>query len=267
MIFLVASFSVAGRVQAQITPPGLGNARTAAWTAIGAREHLDDVDRRVSLTYVGVGTTSGRDDANPFSRPDILVLNEEYFDQFDPHWMYSVGLSYRRQNAFESDGDDWRLKRFHELRLYGRFSSVLGSERVKVVNTLRPEIRGFVQPSFAASETPLQFRFRFKTQVAWAVEKTGRHKLIVAAEELASVGRDRALSSGWSDFGYRESRFSFFYSLDHEKLPCVVDVGLMNNLLGRATQLVDVQYVALDLVFRDPFAKLLRAHSPEIAKR
>jgi hypothetical protein len=203
----------ASRAAAQLTPPGLGDANTAAWQALGVRQSLDSARRRESMTYVGVGTTSTRQDYNPYSRYDIFVLNEELYDQFHPNWLYSIGLSYRRQNAYESEGRDWERNEVHELRLYGRFSSTLSHRQLKFVNTLRPELRGFVTPDFGASERPFQFRARAKSQVTWTLDKHQLHRLIGAAEVLSTVSRVRdGGNARWTDFGYSESRLSLSFT-------------------------------------------------------
>ncbi len=246
--------SLMGRsARAQITPPGLGNAQTAAWSALGVRQSLDDVRRREYLGYVGFGTVSGRYDYNPYANPNIFVFNHEFYDQFRKNWLYSLGLSYRRQNLYESDGAAWEEKRFHELRVYGRYSLVLANERVKLLNTFRPEIRGFVQPDFGRADQFLQFRFRFKTQLSCKIDRRGLHRLTGASEELAAIGRVRSRPSGWSDFTYRESRFSLFYSWS-PRSEVVIDVGYMNNLIGGGgAPLVDVHYIALDVVWVNLF--------------
>jgi hypothetical protein len=230
----------------------MGEANMAAWTAVGLRQSLDAEARRVSMTYVGVGSVSGRHDDNPVGRAAIFVLNEELYDQFDKHWLYSVALSYRRQDAAE--GPAWQRRRVQELRAYARLSSVLTSERLKLLNTVRPEVRGFVRPDFGPSEEPLQLRFRLKTQLTWQLDAAGQHRLIGGAEELASIAHAQGRAA-WTDFDYRESRFSVFYALSSRRLPLVVDVGYMNNLLGHHGALVDVSYVSLDVVWLDPFGK------------
>src|SRR5262245_2042665 len=86
---------------AQISPPGLGETNTASWLAIGIRQSLDTASKKQSVTYVGNGTISGFGTGNPFQKQAILVINEEFYNQFQQHWQYSVAVSYRRQNQYE----------------------------------------------------------------------------------------------------------------------------------------------------------------------
>jgi hypothetical protein len=247
---VVACALWASGAAAQITPPGLGNANTAAWSAIGVRQSLDGAARREYLGYAGVGAISTRSNNDPYDQPAIFVFNHELYDQFREQWMYSLALSYRRQDMYE--GQDWEQKRFQELRIYARYAWVLTRGRIKLLNTLRPELRGFLAPDFSPLEQPLQFRFRFKSQLACRLDGRGKQRLVAGAEVLASISLDRSEVPGWSEFAYRESRFSIFYSFRaHKRL--VIDVGYMNNLIGSAAPLVDVHYFAVDLIWNNLF--------------
>lgn len=245
-VWLFASTSAA-----QITPPGMGAADAAAWSALGLRESLDAEHRRAYLGYVGVGATHAAPEHDSFVTPSILVLNHELSDHFRPHWLASLGLSYRRQNAYEQhEPGVSEQKRLQELRLYGRYALVLDGARWKLQTTFRPELRGFVRPDFGPIAEPLQLRFRLKAQLRHTL--TGSHALVGSAEVLASTSRARSREARWGELAYRESRFALFYSFqprDH----LTVDVGYMNDLLGQGRARVDVHYLAVDLVWVDLF--------------
>jgi hypothetical protein len=234
-------------VAAQISPPGLGDAKTAAWIAAGVRQDLDAVERRESMTYVGVGAV--REGFGVPDQPAIVVVNEEIYDRFHEHWTYSYALSYRRQKQYSLQDDS--VERRQELRFYGRFSNVLQAGALRLITTFRPELRTFYTPGFARAEEPLEFRFRVRSQFAMRLDTAGVHRLIGSAEVLSSIAK----ASHWGDLGYRESRFCVYYSLDRASWPVTLNVGYMNDLLGRGDKLADVHYVALDVIWENPFGK------------
>lgn len=239
---------------AQITPPGLGYAETAAWSALGVKQALGGSERFEYLGYAGIGSTSDPHDANPYRNANIFVLNQEIYDRFAQHWLYSLAFSYRRQDAREGHDGALELRQLQEFRGYARYGYVRAWGRLKLLNTVRPELRGFVAPDFGVLEQPFQFRFRLKTQLTCSLDRSASKRLVVAAEELASISRTRDPAARWTDFNYRESRFSLFYSFNLGE-HSVVEVGYMNNLIGNRAALVDVHYLAFDIVWLNPFAR------------
>lgn len=243
------------RAAAQLSPPGLGPAETATWTAIGVRQDLDALRRRELMTYLGTGTIRQHDDVNPLGRPSIWVLNQELYDHFRTDLFYSIALSYRRQKQYEPVAPhaaaDAPLKQ--ELRLYGRFGRTFGLGRLKLTSAFRPELRGFFGAGLGGHEEPLELRFRLKTQVAWTVDLSGVHRVLASGEVLAAVARDR--EGAWSSLAYRESRLCLYYSISPKRAPLVVDVGYMNDVLGTGAALVDVHYLAVDIVWHSPLAR------------
>jgi len=237
---------------AQITPPGLGEVGTAAWTALGVKQTLDGARRREYVGYLGVGSTSRPDGHSPYGRPAILVLNQELYDHFHPRWLYALALSYRRQNELALHDGVAHEVHLQELRLYGRYALVLARRRVHGQLTFRPELRGFVGGDFSPVEQPFQLRLRLKAQAGVALDRAGAHRLIGSAEALASVARDRTAASRFTELAYRESRFALFYAI-RARERVVVDVGYMNDLLGCGAQRIDVHYLALDVVWLNPF--------------
>ena len=253
---LVASLLGVPAAYAQLSPPGLGPTKTASWTALGVRQALDAVGRRESVTYAGMGTISQPDGYNPFADPAIFVLNEEVYDRFHENWSYSVALSYRRQYQYEDEAPfalaDPAIQ--HELRLYGRISGAFEIARLKLVNTLRPEIRSFFADGGPASEA-LQFRFRLRSQATVRLDPEDTHRLVMSAEVLTTVAKERAegqTTRTWSSLDYSESRFCLYYSWNGEE-PFSFDVGYMNDLMGRGASLADAHYLAFDFVWKNPF--------------
>jgi hypothetical protein len=245
-------------VAAQLSPPGLGPAKTATWTAIGLRQDLDDRDRWESMTYVGVGTVSPLNQRNAFARPAILVLNQEFYDQFKKQWVYSFALSYRYQHRYQKSApyEAESPPTQQEFRLYGRYSHVLALHSFKLTNTFRPELRTFFGPGLGPGTEVLQFRFRLRTQLAWTIDNPGVHRLVTSAEALFAVRKERDV--GWGDFAYTESRFCLYWSINSKHMPIIVDIGYMNDLVGTGSSRFDAHYVAFDMVWENPFGSRKR---------
>lgn len=132
-------------LHAQISPPGLGKAKTASWSAIGLKRQLDSTGTKEALTYLGLGTKSTPDDSNPFHKQAILVLNHEVYHKFAKNQQYSYALSYRRQNVYDADAPYHGEGVEQEFRLYGRYAYTFRfGERWKWKNTVRQEFRKFL---------------------------------------------------------------------------------------------------------------------------
>lgn len=253
LLFYLLIFCLAEPASAQISPPGLGEANTASWFAFGLRQDLGTSKKWQSMSYIGLGRKSNPNNDALFYKPSILVINQEFYHQFHPHWQYSVALSYRKQQEY-NDFAPYRHTAAgfeREWRLYGRISYVLKTEKLKFTSTFRQELRTFSQPMEIASSEDLQLRSRLKLQLAINLDKKKIHKLIGGYESLFSTNR-LARSQVWSDFAYRESRFTFYYSVSPQQLPFTIDLGYMNNLVGSQSSF-SAHYLALDIVCNNPF--------------
>ncbi len=261
IIFLLSGQIVFG----QISSPGLGKAHTADWFALGVRQKLDTLADGgwQSMTYVGFGEKSNPDNYNPFYKPAIFVLNQEFYHQFHKAWQYSFAVSYRRQDEYfdrppyehETPG----IKQ--EFRTYGRFSYIFKASRIKLIPTFRQEFRKFWAPDFKNIAEDFQFRSRFRLQLTVNLNENKTRKLVASSEQLFSISKE-AMPDTWTDFNYRESRFSLYYSILPEALPVVVSIGYMNNLVSGETT-YDAHYLAFDIIIENPF-NLARRTKQEI---
>ena len=253
LLFLVVG--MVGRVEGQISPPGLGNAKTALWVAGGLRNNLDSAGRVQSMSYVGMGRMSDPDNYNLVGKHAILVLNEEVYHQFHPHWQYSLALSYRWQMEYEDlapyAAADPASKQ--EFRVYGRYSYSWKNKRFKVAGTARQELRKFFAPDFEDWEESWQLRSRLRGQLTVNLNKGQGHRLTLSAEALASVGMARGAWGAWGRFGYKESRLGVYYTVKPEGGRLLYSVGYMNNVLGKFGDLKGVHYLSLDVVWENPF--------------
>ncbi|HYK76803.1 MAG TPA: hypothetical protein VEV16_07490 [Daejeonella sp.] len=244
---------------AQISPPGLGKVQAASWFALALRQDLDTLHKKQSVTYIGLGRISDPSgDGNPFKKQAMFVLNEELYNHYRPNWQYSYALSYRRQNLYE---DTPPFAASHpnveqEFRIYGRYAYITGSSKLKWTTTLRQEFRKFFDPAFKKTDENFQFRTRLKTQLAVNLDQKNIHKLTGSAEALFSISRDNFPEKTWTGFSYRESRFCLYYTLSPQKIPLVFDLGYMNNLLGKGHSTNDAHYLALDIIWENPFGKI-----------
>lgn len=239
--------------QSQLSPPGLGVAKTGGWLAFGVRQELDSLKTWTSMSYVGIGRKSNPDNYDPLFKSGIFVINQEFYHQFHRHWQYSFAFSYRRQDEYLEDPpyeyDLPRLKQ--EFRLYSRLSYQYANARIKFVPTIRAEARKFLTPDFLHTSGHFQWRFRFRLQLTVNLTKDKKNKLIVGSEQLMSISKDTKPGK-WSDFNYRESRFTLYYS--HTVSPFVINLGYMNNLVGTKSP-YDVHYFAFDVIWENPFRR------------
>jgi hypothetical protein len=247
LVFCMLSLSTAF---AQISPPGLGDAHTASWFAIGLRQRLDSANHKQYVAYVGMGRISNPDDYNPVEKNSILVLNQEFYNQFHKHWQYAVALSYRRQYEYESiapyEKENIPLKQ--EFRIYSRYSFIWKTNRLKWVTTYRQEFRKFYTEDFQDWVETYQLRSRARTQLTVTLDKYKVHNVVASAEALFSLSKEEG---DWNNFAYRESRFCLYYSYAPVTSPLVFNLGYMNNLIG-SSSLIDVHYIALDIIWTDP---------------
>lgn len=246
-----------GNCYPQISPPGLGKAHTADWFAVGVRQDLGTVENKgwQSMTYIGIGHKSNPDNYNPFSKSAILVLNQEFYNQFHNDWQYSLAVSYRRQDEYAESPpfkhDTPRIKQ--EFRLYGRLTyTLIKTSRIKLASTFRQEFRKFHIPNTINESEDFQLRSRFRLQLTANLNSKNTQRLITSAEQLFSISKENTYNT-WTDFNYRESRFLLYYSYAPETLPYIFNVGYMNNLVGNKKP-YDVHYLAVDIVIKNPFA-------------
>ncbi|MFB6457014.1 DUF2490 domain-containing protein [Chitinophaga sp. Hz27] len=236
---------------AQLSPPGLGKANTAFWMALGMRQPLDTAGKVESLTYVGLGRTSNpTGDANPLHNQAILVLNQEFYHHYRKSKEFSYALSYRRQNNYEASYPYHHEEPAYEqeFRLYGRYALTTNVRHLTWKNTLRQEFRKFFTPDFKTADEDFQFRTRIKSQLSIPLNTINHNKLSTSAEVLFSISKEHE-SDHWDNYGYRETRFTVYYTMHPKHLPFTVDIGYMNDLLGTGHDITDVHYMAVDIIW------------------
>lgn len=238
----------------QISSPGMGDAKTASWFALGLKQDFGREKKWESVSYIGLGRKSNPDEYNLVHKPSIFVINQEFFHQFHNRWQYSLGFSYRKQHEYTSTypyvhkNPEFR----QELRSYGRIRYSLGNDPVKATFQFREEFRKFYGPRFRSFSEDLQFRSRLRMQLTWSINSTKTHRLIASAEALFSISKKHAPEQ-WTTFAYRESRFSLYYSLHPSSVPITFNIGYMNNLLGNHSP-HSVHYLAFDIIFTNVFS-------------
>lgn len=252
--FSIAAWMLFASIQiipAQISPPGLGKTNSAGWFALGLDQQIHPRKKVRSVTYAGLGAVSTFACKNPFQCPAILVINQEFYHRFHRHWEYSAAASYRRQNIYGADGIREDMQQ--ELRLYGRFSYILDQSGFSFKTTIRQEVRGFFEKDFSPAEENVQFRTRIKTQIGFKLDKENQYRITLSAEELFSFGHEQQPYNRWESYHYSESRFCAYFTYAPPGLPVIIDLGYMNDLSGTGTSLFDAQYLALDIVLKNPF--------------
>lgn len=247
-----------GFIQAQISPPGLGDANTAFWSAFGVKRQLDSLGKKQSLSYIALGRKSSPDNDNLFSKQAIMVLNHEVYHSFAPHQQYSYALSYRRQPKYESDSPYEKEGTEQEFRIYGRYAYTFNfGKRWKLKNTVRQEFRKFFDADFNKAEENFQLRTRIKSQLTYSLSSKNNQKLALSAEGLFSASYLNDQDHGWTPFGYREMRIAAYYMFSIPHSPFTVDIGYMDDLIrdSRSIKKGGVHYLAADLIWNLPYKK------------
>ncbi|WP_437921252.1 hypothetical protein [Sphingobacterium sp. LRF_L2] len=242
-------------VFSQISPPGLGNGKTASWYAVGLQQDLNKEKGWQSMSYFGIGRKSNPDNYNPAYKPAITVFNQEFYYSFRKNWKTSLALSYRRQNEYEEEEPYWRdsLRLQQEFRLYGRISYTFKIGDIRIVSTFRQELRRFYLANFQNTETPWQLRSRFRIQFFKYLDPQNKHKITGSSEQLFATEK-MGSSNTWSNFLYKESRLMLYYSYAPGSLPLIFDVGYMNNLMYTDKYSKSVHYLAFDIIIKNPFS-------------
>lgn len=241
---------------AQVIPPGLGSTKAASWLAVGIQQDLDTAARGwSSTTYVGVARMSSPDTHNMFEKQGVFIFNQEFKHDFHEDWEYSLAFSYRRQNEYEDEPpyekEDPGLKQ--EFRLYGRFSRIFKISSVEITPTFRQEYQKYYTPDFHIHSEKTRLRSRFRIKVAVPLTSDKKHKLSLYSEQLFSTSLRRD-SKEWTPFEYKDSRFSLYYSLSPETIPWTINLGYMNNLVGRKNA-SSSHYLGLDFIWKNPFSR------------
>lgn len=262
--FLICCFIVnlnAKTCFSQISSPGLGNSTRAGWFALGVRQELDTIKGKgwQSMSYVGVGRSSGRDNNSPLYKRTLFVVNQEFYHQFHTHWQHSIALSYRKQNEYSDPSENTRNNSTiqNEFRLYGRFSYIFKTNKIKLQPTIRQEFRQFSTSHLKNPDEDLQFRTRLRLQLTINLDSRKTHRLIISSEQIFSLGRI-AKTKNWKNYNYQESRFSIYYSLSPKTSAFIFSIGYMNNIVGQKS-LYDSHYIAFDIVIENPFKLRLRS--------
>lgn len=245
-------------LQAQISPPGLGEAKTASWSAFGVKHQLDSLGKKTSLSYIAIGRKSSPDNNNLFSKQAILVINHEVYHSFAPHQQYSYALSYRRQPVYEKESPYEKEGTEQEFRVYGRYAYTFNfGKKWKLKSTIRQEFRKFFDPGFHNTEEIFQLRTRLKNQLTYTLSSKNNQKLALSTEFLFSASYLNDPSPKWTPFGYKEMRIAVYYMFCIPKSPFSVDIGYMNDLIQDSHSITKggVHYLAADLIWNLPYKK------------
>lgn len=253
-MLLLSLFSF-GNAYAQLSPPGLGKAKTAFWSAFGVKRKLDSLGTKASMTYIGLGRKSDPDNRNLFENQAIIVFNHEQYHHFEPNQQYSYAISYRRQNSYD-DHPPYRSEGMEqEFRVYGRYAYTLQpADRWKWKNTVRQEFRKFYTTDFSKTDENFQLRTRVKTQLVYHFPTQNKQTVTLSAEGLFAISNYNDASKDWSKYDYKETRLGLYYGFQLPETPVSMDVGYGNNWIkGNRTTQSGVHYLAVDLIWTIPY--------------
>lgn len=250
-ILLLFCFSF--NTKAQISPPGLGKGKLAVWGAVGINQNI--AKNWQSNSYLGLGRISTQNDNNPLKHQAIVVINQEFYHQFHKNWETSIAASYRIQDDYSNQFPFNHLKPpYHqEIRLYSRLSYKFNIERFKITPTIRQEFRKYYDPRFHHTSEDFQFRTRFRVQFSVSLDKETKHRIAINSEQIMGISKLYAPNS-WTNFAYKKSRFSIYYTYAPLKTPIKISIGYMNNLIG-TKKISSVSYVGVDIIFNNIFGR------------
>ncbi|WP_312389270.1 DUF2490 domain-containing protein [Chryseobacterium sp.] len=245
-----------GVANAQISPPGLGDAKTAFWTAFGVKKQMDSLGKKHSMSYIALGRKSSPNDYNLLSKQAIFVLNHEVFHSFAKNQQYSYALSYRRQPSYASDSPYENEGTEQEFRVYGRYSYTFSlNNKLKLKNTVRQEFRKFFDADFHEVEEDFQLRTRLKSQLTYNLSEKNSQKLSLSVEALLATSYLNSPESKWTSFDYKELRVTAYYMFKIPNSPFTMDIGYMDDLIDGSESIKHggVHYFAADLIWNLPF--------------
>lgn len=256
MIAVFLLIFIGGTVKAQISPPGLGDAHSALWSAFGVRRQLDSSGKKQALSYIALGRKSSPENYNLVEKQAIIVLNHEIYYSFVPNQQYSYAVSYRRQPKYESVSPYEKEDTEQEFRIYGRYAYTFNlGKRWKLKNTFRQEFRKFFDADFRQAEENFQLRTRIKSQLTYSLSKKNNQKLALSAEGLFSTSYLNEPDHRWTRFGYKEMRIGAYYMFSIPHSPFTVDIGYVNDLIRESKSIKKggVHYLAADIIWNLPF--------------
>jgi len=255
-LFPLITILVGHTLFAQIIPPGLGNATNIAnWFAVGIKQDLNSNNGKgwESSTSVGIGSMSSPNNHNPLEKMAIIVLNQEFTNRFHDDWEYSLAFSYRRQNQYSDtepyEKEDPPFKQ--EFRLYGKFSYILKTDFVEITPTVRQEVQKYFTPDFGSPSETLRLRSRFRLKFMFPITQDNQHRILLFSEQLFSTSYLHEQKE-WTNFGYKDSRFSIYYSLSPKKIPWTFNIGYMNHLIGTKKP-TSSHSIGVDMIWKNPF--------------
>lgn len=240
-------------IYSQVSPPGLGDANTASWFALGLRQDINAKQTIESMTYIGIGAKKIEHQKMYLNKPAIWVINQEFFHEMNKNIDLSYAASYRRQMEYEYNSYNNPITSSvqQEFRIYGRFAYAFKLGNIKFKQTARQEFRRFTDQNFNNTDEPLQLRSRLKSQVSFYLDTQKQHKLTADAEALFSNSKNQD-NKDWSGLKYKEARFTLFYTYTPKETPLAISIGYMNNLIDKNST-HSVHYTSVDMVWENPF--------------
>lgn len=238
----------------QVVPPGMGEANAASWLAFGVQQDLDTLSNTgwSSTTYLGLGRVSDPDNNNPFHKPGIFILNQEFKNKFTENWSYSVALSYQRHREYAEispyEALDPSIKQ--EFRLYGRLSYSFHLPFMTITPTYRQEFQKYFTPDFENPAKVFRIRARFRLKFAFPLTADKTQRLLLFSEQLFSSSKMNK-SKKWTDFKYDDSRFAIYYSIAPPENSFIFNIGYMNNLIGTKPA-TSTHFLAIDVIWKNP---------------
>ncbi len=246
----------------QISPPGLDGANTSSWSALGFNQTY--AKRWSTVVYLGFETQSNRATYNAFQNKAISVLNQETSYKLSKQWMLALCTSFRNQNIYDEEApyalSTPGLRR--EIRWYGRLFYRRQVGKMALACSFRPEYRLFYTPDWQAWPSQKQWRFRFKVQGTWPLNKERNLGFVLANEWLlATQQQGQEEGRTWTPLHFTEDRFTTFLRKHFFEESITADLGCMHQIQHGNQGWTYTFYVSADLIINNPFGLMKKIMS------
>lgn len=245
---------------AQISAPGMGDAKTAIFTAAGIKQQWHNNPQFETMTYIGFGTKSTTENHNPISESNTLVLNHENFHTLNTHWKISYAASYRIQNQITPPttlandkilNENQFQKKQRETRIYGRLNYSKRWNNIVFTEKIREDVRKFHDEDWTTQNKNLEMRTRLKSQLGFEIGMDREHKISLGSEVFFATDHNLQTRE-WTRLHYTETRFTAFYTIKPKSIPISYTLGYMNDLI-ETNKTHAVQYATFNILWHNPF--------------
>ncbi|MCO5268431.1 MAG: DUF2490 domain-containing protein [Brumimicrobium sp.] len=259
LILLILIFPI--YTYAQITPSGVGVTQSAAWIAIGIHQKIYKKEQETKWTsesVIALGRMSYPNKTNSFKRPSIFTIRQDFKYSIGSQLNISIGVNYYTKYNYESTYP-YHQKAVpfkHEIKTSSGIAYDIPIHFLTITPSLKQEFGQYFNPDFSYYTEQFRARTRARVKLKFNLTKDKKHAVILISEQLFSSTK-QFISTKWSPFLYKDSRFSIYYSHTFTKQSIQLDIGYMHHLVGYYKP-SSIHHFAIDIIWKNPFKSNLR---------